>query len=175
MKRTDWVELKKLRNLTESWYKRRVYQDKPNEIIQCFSCGKQKAVSKALFEYAVVVHSSSETHCGITSGGATSEWDGNSYCNANCLSDSVLASYRLANRMHHDPSVTARIKSRKQAVQGRVKEFVARYEELGKARGSVTTISKEKGLSKQRVHQILEKWYGTGNVGPQSKAHTTRS
>jgi hypothetical protein len=172
MKRTDWVELKQLRNSTESWYKRRVYR-KPNETMKCSSCGKQKAVTSALFEYVKVTHSSSEAHCGISSGDATAHWNGNSYCNANCLPDSILASYRLANRRHHDPSAPERIKLRKQAVQVRVKEFVARYEELGKSRGSVTTISKEMGLSRQRVHQILEKWYGTGNVGAKPNSQTT--
>ena len=151
MVKTDWYELKRLKREDSTWYKRRVF----GPGLKCSTCGRSKLPSKAFYEYAYIEPSSPEGEF---------RWDGQMYCNRKCMPKDLLRRYNRSNKTYRDPSYGKRRDAVVRTCSNRVDRLVARLEEMGRGRGSITKIAKEEGVSRQRVHQLLEKRYGRGNV-----------
>lgn len=152
MTKTGWRELDKLQDGKYFWFRRRVrgYTD------SCSGCGNKKKDSLSSFEYSCVEEAGVNPDSG---------WDGKTYCGIRCLPEEMLLRYRLSNRRYKNPrygDVKARNKA---ACEDRLGRLAGRFEEMKRAKGAVTIISREEGISRQRVYQLLERFYGKGNVG----------
>jgi len=171
MNKTDWVELTKLRISSSTfgaavWHKRRVYCDSLSNPLVCSGCGSNSPkTSKAMYEYSYL-EGDGDPEIG---------WDGNTYCNARCMPPDRLRRYKYCNRVAYKRVNDPLYGSKKLGIimggKEKMDRLVSRYEELNQARGAVTVIAKEEGLTRQRVHQILQKWYKTSKlpISPTSK------
>jgi len=180
MDKTNWVELKRLSSSEESWYKRRVYKSAEVEVICCATCNNNKeGLGKAMFEYSFLsAEAGPYAHLGellrtaeLDTGTiltlmewTESGWDGNTYCNRGCLPKALLRRYNRSNRKSATPNYGKKRELQKVKSSERLSRLVSRYEGLGCIRGSATVIAIEEGISRQRVHKLLENWYGPGQV-----------
>lgn len=160
IKRTEWIELNRLSSSDSTWYKRRVY----GPCIKCSTCGKSKSVTKAFYEYSVL-----DDYLRGKIAYAEHGWDAGeiirgTYCNRMCMPEEMLRRYNRANKKHRMPEYGTKREAKRVKSLDRLNRLVSRYEALGCIRGSVTALSIEEGISRQRVHQLLEKWYGRGQV-----------
>ena len=155
MNRTEWIELSRLRTKNEAWYKRRIYGDG----LSCSGCGAKKKLGRAFYQYAWM-----DVEGDNSTGDSLVKWEGGIYCNRKCLPEDLLLRYNLQNRLSRDPSRGELGKARHSRYMERLRELRDRYEGMGKVRGSITALAMERGISRQRVYQLLEKVYGRGNV-----------
>ena len=175
MYKTDWVELKRLKSEKETWYKRRVYKSEESEIICCTTCSRNKeSFGKAMMEYSVLdekewqnperefAGDAKSLHSNIE--WAESGWDGGTYCHRKCMPKDKLRRYNRANRRYKNPEYGKKKELMMRRSSERLDRLVSRYEALGCIRGSVTVLSVEEGISRQRIHKLLEGWYGQGQV-----------
>lgn len=162
MEKTEWRELERLRCTEGTWYRRRVY----GKEARCCSCSEIKPTGRAFYEYSCNEPGVSDPELG---------WDGNTYCNRACMPADLLRRYNRASKMQRIPGYGVRgIELRDSCIE-RVDRLMARFEELGRFRGSITAISKEEGLSRQRVYQLLEKGYGRGQVPTKKRSAVAAS